>query len=115
MDLMVHSPEWSRCWNSSLDQPILNFAVWNGNVTRNPLEQRYEDDEDSTDFEDYDDLKTYRIPYFEVSAKSGDNIEAAFYHIAKTVQLPQFEFLIEGDTITWDDDFNGQSSNRCCF
>jgi len=92
-----------------------NKYNYNGNGTRNPLEQRYEDDEDSTDFEDYDDLKTYRIPYFEVSAKSGDNIEAAFYHIAKTVQLPQFEFLIEGDTITWDDDINGQSSNRCCF
>jgi len=81
------------------------------NNMKNPLP---EEDEDSTDYEDYDDLETYRIPYYEVSAKSGDNIESAFYYIAKTVQLPQFEFLIEGDTINWDDD-EIRRTNNCCF
>ncbi|KAG4088876.1 hypothetical protein H8356DRAFT_1280615 [Neocallimastix lanati (nom. inval.)] len=83
----------------------------NGNSNNN---YNYEEDEDSTDYEDYDDLENYRIPYFEVSAKYGDNIEAAFHHIAKTVQLPQFEFLIEGDTINWNDDEISRTNN-CCF
>jgi len=79
-------------------------------------QQESDDDDDSIDYEDYDDLKKYRIPYFEVSAKYGDNIEEAFCHIAKTVQLPQFEFLIEGDVINWDDNYNEKSSRlKCCI
>lgn len=85
------------------------------NTMINPL---HEEDEDSTDYEEYDDLENYRIPYFEVSAKLGENIEAAFYHIAKTVKLPQFEPqfepFIEGDTIKWDDD-DIRRTNNCCF
>ncbi|KAL6599633.1 P-loop containing nucleoside triphosphate hydrolase protein [Neocallimastix sp. 'constans'] len=80
--------------------------------TNNPLQE--DEDEDSTVYDDYDDLENYRIPYFEVSAKYGENVEAVFYHIAKTVQLPQFEFLIEGDTINWDDD-DIKNTSGCCF
>ncbi|ORX51754.1 hypothetical protein BCR36DRAFT_369666 [Piromyces finnis] len=77
--------------------------------------QYEDDDDDSIDYEDYDDLKRYRIPYFEVSAKYGDNIEEAFNYIAKNVQLPQFEFLIEGDVIDWNDINNERNSKlKCC-
>ena len=34
LELMTKSDEWSRCWDRSLDQPILNVLVWMGNVTR---------------------------------------------------------------------------------
>ena len=34
LNLMIDSPEWSRCWNPSMDQPILNTLVWMGNVTK---------------------------------------------------------------------------------
>jgi len=83
----------------------------------NPLsnqQRELENDDDDTDFEDYDDLKKYRIPYFEVSAKYGDNIEEAFSYIAKNVQLPQFEFLIEGDVINWNEDNDKSSKFKCC-
>jgi len=83
----------------------------------NPLSHQkheLEIDDDSIDYEDYDDLKKYRIPYFEVSAKYGDNIEEVFNYIANNVQLPQFEFLIEGDVINWNEDNDKSSKFKCC-
>lgn len=40
LDMMIHSAEWTRCWDRSLDQPILNFAVWNGNVSRQGIKYK---------------------------------------------------------------------------
>ena len=29
---MIQQPQWNSCWQSSMDQPILNYLVWNGNL-----------------------------------------------------------------------------------
>lgn len=82
----------------------------------NDEDDEEDDDDDDDDDEDSDndfDFDNFKIPYFEASAKLGSNVEAAFNYIAKTVQLPKFEFLIEGDTINWDESTKTNSS--CCF
>jgi hypothetical protein len=32
LKLMLERPEWTKCWGTSLDQPILNYLVWTGKV-----------------------------------------------------------------------------------
>lgn len=32
--LMMAQNEWTKCWEASLDQPILNYLVWTGEVTK---------------------------------------------------------------------------------
>ncbi|OUM56963.1 hypothetical protein PIROE2DRAFT_66663 [Piromyces sp. E2] len=100
---------------AGLNDPSTYPFILIGNKTDIEDERVISKKDDSIDYEDYDDLKKYRIPYFEVSAKYGDNIEEAFRYIAKTVQLPQFEFLIEGDVIDWNDGYNEKNSKlKCC-
>ena len=30
--LMIDQPQWTSCWESSMDQPILNYLVWTGKL-----------------------------------------------------------------------------------
>jgi hypothetical protein len=32
--LLTRQPEWKTCWGSSLDQPIVNHMMWNGDIAR---------------------------------------------------------------------------------
>jgi hypothetical protein len=32
--LMIGQPEWKTCWDFSLDQPILNYLLWTGEMDR---------------------------------------------------------------------------------
>ena len=41
LKLMINSPEWSRCWEKSLDQSILNVLVWMGNLTSAGINYSY--------------------------------------------------------------------------
>ena len=41
LELMINSPEWTRCWDRSLDQPILNVLVWMGNVSAAGIKYTY--------------------------------------------------------------------------
>jgi hypothetical protein len=34
LELMTNQPHWGVCWQPSMDQPILNYLVWNGHVQR---------------------------------------------------------------------------------
>ena len=38
LDLMISQKEWSTCWQSSKDQPILNYLVWSGKVKEAGIE-----------------------------------------------------------------------------
>ena len=33
LDLMISQKEWTKCWEASKDQPILNYLVWTGKVS----------------------------------------------------------------------------------
>jgi hypothetical protein len=34
LELMIDRPEWKNCWDTSLDQPILNYLLWTGEVDK---------------------------------------------------------------------------------
>lgn len=34
LELMIQQSAWSRCYKPSMDQPILNYLVWNGDVAK---------------------------------------------------------------------------------
>jgi hypothetical protein len=37
IDLMISQPEWKRCWDVSLDQPILNYLLWSGEIDKHGI------------------------------------------------------------------------------
>jgi hypothetical protein len=40
LKLMTTRPEWQTCWGESLDQPILNYLLWNGDIDRANIQYR---------------------------------------------------------------------------
>lgn len=40
LELMIQQSAWSRCYKPSMDQPILNYLVWNGHVANEGIKYR---------------------------------------------------------------------------
>lgn len=40
LELMIQQSAWSRCYKPSMDQPILNYLVWNGYVANEGIKYR---------------------------------------------------------------------------
>lgn len=40
LELMIKQSAWSRCYKPSMDQPILNYLVWSGNVANEGIKYR---------------------------------------------------------------------------
>lgn len=38
LDLMITSNHWLKCWDASMDQPILNYLIWSGNAKKHGIE-----------------------------------------------------------------------------
>jgi hypothetical protein len=41
IELMLSVPQWTSCYRSSKDQPILNYLVWSGNVSEAGIKYRF--------------------------------------------------------------------------
>ena len=41
LDLMISQREWKKCWDPSMDQPILNYLVWSGAVRRRGIKYKF--------------------------------------------------------------------------
>ncbi|OHT15704.1 hypothetical protein TRFO_13866 [Tritrichomonas foetus] len=40
LKLMTSQPAWKSCWGTSLDQPILNYLVWTGEVEKSQIQYK---------------------------------------------------------------------------
>lgn len=41
LDLMISQKEWESCWDSSKDQPILNYIIWTGIAAENGIKYKF--------------------------------------------------------------------------
>ena len=41
LEVLISQPEWSSCWGTSLDQPIVNYIVWSGKLTQNGIKYKF--------------------------------------------------------------------------